>query len=167
MNPPANARVTGDAGSIPGLGRFPGRRKWQPAPVFLPGESQGRGSLVGCRLWGCTESDTTEETWQQQQQQCSLFIMSSLWHHHRIWCQETWISVLCLPLMSMGAFIKLLNFSEPQFSYLWKGNVWGNMAGCSTEPASLISCLPDCLPRLPKGEKQEKSLIRCLPYMRL
>ena len=30
------------------------RRKWQPTPVFLPGESQGRGSLVGCRLWGHT-----------------------------------------------------------------------------------------------------------------
>ena len=28
------------------------RRKWQPTPVFLPRESQGRGSLVGCRLWG-------------------------------------------------------------------------------------------------------------------
>ena len=27
------------------------RRKWQPTPVFLPGESQGWGSLVGCRLW--------------------------------------------------------------------------------------------------------------------
>ena len=38
------------------------RRKWQLTPVFLPGESQGRGSLVGCRLWGCTESDTTEVT---------------------------------------------------------------------------------------------------------
>ena len=38
------------------------RRKWQPTPVLLPGESQGRGSLVGCRLWGCTESDTTEVT---------------------------------------------------------------------------------------------------------
>ena len=38
------------------------RRKWQPTPVFLPGESQGRGSLVGCRLWGCTESDMTEAT---------------------------------------------------------------------------------------------------------
>ena len=38
------------------------RRKWQPTPVFLPGESRGRGSLVGCRLWGCTESDTTEAT---------------------------------------------------------------------------------------------------------
>ena len=33
------------------------RRKWQPTPVFLPGESQGRGSLVGCCLWGHTESD--------------------------------------------------------------------------------------------------------------
>ena len=30
--------------------------------VFLPGESQGRGSLVGCRLWGLTESDMTEAT---------------------------------------------------------------------------------------------------------
>ena len=38
------------------------RRKWQPTPVFLPGESQGRGSLVGCCLWGRTESDTTEAT---------------------------------------------------------------------------------------------------------
>ena len=38
------------------------RRKWQPTPVFLPGESQGRGSLVGCRLWGRTESDRTEVT---------------------------------------------------------------------------------------------------------
>ena len=38
------------------------RRKWQPTPVFLPGESQGQGSLVGCRLWGHTESDTTKVT---------------------------------------------------------------------------------------------------------
>ena len=35
----------------------PWRRKWQPTPVFLPGESQGPESLVGCRLWGRTESD--------------------------------------------------------------------------------------------------------------
>ena len=38
------------------------RRKWQPTPMFFPGESQGRGSLVGCHLWGCTESDMTEVT---------------------------------------------------------------------------------------------------------
>ena len=36
--------------------------QWSPTPVFLPGESQGQGSLVGCRLWGRTESDTTEVT---------------------------------------------------------------------------------------------------------
>ena len=38
------------------------RRKWQPTPVFLPGESQGQQSLVDCHLWGCTESDTTKVT---------------------------------------------------------------------------------------------------------
>ena len=43
-------------------GGIGGRRKWQPTPVFLPGESQGRGSLVGCHLWSHTESDTTEVT---------------------------------------------------------------------------------------------------------
>ena len=37
-------------------------KKWQPTPVFLPGESQGWGSLVGCCLWGRTELDTTEVT---------------------------------------------------------------------------------------------------------
>ena len=47
------------------------RRKWQPTLVFLPGESQGWQSLVGCRLWGRTELDTTEATQQQQQQQQS------------------------------------------------------------------------------------------------
>ena len=67
----------GHPGSTPGLGRSPGgehgnplfysclenpRRQWHPTPVFLPGESQGWGSLVGCHLWGCTESDTTEAT---------------------------------------------------------------------------------------------------------
>ena len=37
-------------------------KEWQPTPVFLPGESQGWGSLVGCCLWGRTESDMTEAT---------------------------------------------------------------------------------------------------------
>ena len=47
-----------------------------PTPVFLPGESQGWGSLVGCCLWGSTELDTTEVTQQQQQQQ--HWLMSEL-----------------------------------------------------------------------------------------
>ena len=37
-------------------------KEMAPTPVFSPGESQGRGSLVGCRLWGRTELDTTEAT---------------------------------------------------------------------------------------------------------
>ena len=40
----------------------PWSKKWQPIPVFLPGEFRGQRSLVGCRLWGCTESDMTEVT---------------------------------------------------------------------------------------------------------
>ena len=52
------------------------RRKWQLTPVFLPGESQGRGSLVGCHLWGRTELDTTKAT--QQQQQAGPYIYSWL-----------------------------------------------------------------------------------------
>ena len=55
------------------------RRKWQPTPVFLPGESQGRGSLVGCCLWGRTESDTTEVTQQQQRQQRVWSSLSWFW----------------------------------------------------------------------------------------
>ena len=69
----ASACNAGDLGSVSGLGRSLGeqianhssilwRKKWQPTPVFLPGESQGQRSLVGCRLWGHTESDTTEAT---------------------------------------------------------------------------------------------------------
>ena len=51
----------GDLGLIPGWGRFPWRRKWQPTPVFLPGESNGRKSLVGYSPWGRKESDMTEQ----------------------------------------------------------------------------------------------------------
>ena len=55
------------------------RRKWQPTPVFLPGESQGRWSLVGCRLWGRTELDMAEATQQQQHSDMySLFFIKEL-----------------------------------------------------------------------------------------
>ena len=40
--------------------KFLQRRKWQPTPVFLPGESHGQRSLVGYSPWGRKESDTTE-----------------------------------------------------------------------------------------------------------
>ena len=46
----------------PWVGKIPWKRERLPTPVFLPGESQGWGSVVGCRLWGRTESDMTEMT---------------------------------------------------------------------------------------------------------
>ena len=49
-------------GFDPWVGKIPWRRKWQPTPVFLPGESHGQRSLAGCSPWGCKESDMTEAT---------------------------------------------------------------------------------------------------------
>ena len=54
------------------------RRKWQPTPVFLPGESQGQESMVGWRLWGHTESDTTEVTSQHHEVAVNLLIRQHL-----------------------------------------------------------------------------------------
>ena len=56
------------------------RRNWQPTPGFLPGESQVAGSLVGCCLWGRTESNTTEATSQQQQQWLFWIFVSNTLH---------------------------------------------------------------------------------------
>ena len=50
----------GDLGLIPGLGRFPWRKAWQPTPIFLPGESQGQRSLADYSPWHCKESVMTE-----------------------------------------------------------------------------------------------------------
>ena len=44
----------------PWVGKIPWRRKWQPTPIFLPGESHGQRSLAGYSPWGQKESDTTE-----------------------------------------------------------------------------------------------------------
>ena len=57
----ASACNAGDLGWIPGSGRLPWRRKGQPTPVLLPGESHGRRSLVGYSPGGQKESDTTEQ----------------------------------------------------------------------------------------------------------
>ena len=55
------ARYVGNPGSVPELGRFPWRRKWQPTPVFLPGKLHGQRNLEGYSLWSSKESDKTEQ----------------------------------------------------------------------------------------------------------
>ena len=56
-NLPANAGDIGDVGLVPR--KIPWRKKWQPAPVFLPGKSHGQRSLAGYIPWGCKELDMT------------------------------------------------------------------------------------------------------------
>ena len=87
------------------------RRKWQPTPVFLPGESQGRGSLVGCCLWDRTESDTTEVT-----QQC-IHVNPNLPVHPTspslLWC-PTFVLCVCLSFYFTSKFAWLLLKSSRQ-----------------------------------------------------
>ena len=96
------------------------RRKWQPTPVFLPGESQGRGSLVGCRLWGRTESDTTEATYQQQQQQRGRMgrevagrFKRNLWLIHvDVWQKPTQYCKAILLQLKANKFLKIKYFTK-------------------------------------------------------
>ena len=59
-NPPANTGDLREPGAIPGMGRFPWVRAWQPIPVLLPGDFHGQRSLAGYSPWGCKESDVIE-----------------------------------------------------------------------------------------------------------
>ena len=61
IEPTSPACNTGGLGLIPGSGRFPWRRKWQPTPVFLHGESHGQRSLVGYSPWGRKELNMTQQ----------------------------------------------------------------------------------------------------------
>ena len=83
------------------------RRKWQPTRVFLPGESQGRGSLVGCHLWGRTGSDTTEAT--------SSSSSSKLYSYHARFTLELCQRACIFP--PEGIIINMcLSFSIPAFA---------------------------------------------------
>ena len=59
-NLPANDEELKKCGFDPWVRNIPWRRKWQPTPVFLPGNFHGQRSLVGYSQWGCKELDTTE-----------------------------------------------------------------------------------------------------------
>ena len=60
-NPPAMQEMHRTHGFSPWAGKIPWRKKWQPIPVFLPGELHGQRSLAGYSPWGHKESDTTEQ----------------------------------------------------------------------------------------------------------
>ena len=88
----------GDTGLIPGSGRFPWRRKWQPTPVVLPGESHGQRNLVGCTQWSPKRVGHNLATKQQQNNSC---ICSQF---------QNWLA----PLMCMDPL--LLPWRDPSFT---------------------------------------------------
>ena len=93
------------------------RRKWQPTPVFLPGESQGRGSLVGCHLWGRTESDTTEATWRQPQTLKLWFAAVQLLSHVRLFATPWTIArQALLSLTASRSLLKLMAIESVMLS---------------------------------------------------
>ena len=84
------------------------RRKWQPTPMFLPGESQGQGSLVGCRLWGRTSRTRLKRLSSSSSSSC-CYLKSF-----------TYISFLLLLLSPYKDFTQLLTvFPTLYASYLW------------------------------------------------
>ena len=89
------------------------RRKWQPTPVFLPGESQGRGSLVGCRLWGRTvRHDWSDLAAAAPILRLSPLLPTQLWFLLCIFCcRNIFWSVLVFPHWYLVC--KLYNFGMP------------------------------------------------------
>ena len=90
-NPPASTEDIGDIGLIPGSGRFPWRRKWQPAPVFLPGESHGQSSL-------CSTLHEVTKSWTWLKQ-LSMHISDIRWYSsfsfRLTWYDNLWVHPCC------------------------------------------------------------------------
>ena len=62
------------------------RRKWEPTPVFLPGESQGWGSLVGCRLWGRKSWTRLKRLSSSSSSSSKLVVLYHQWLRNRYEC---------------------------------------------------------------------------------
>ena len=108
------------------------RRQWHPTPVLLPGKSHGWRSLVGCRLWGRTELDTTEMTQQQQQHdtqtacsylpfihlsnQLSLFIYTVLKYFKLLQINSIALKFL---IDNINVITKVVKISVTQYFEVW------------------------------------------------
>ena len=129
------------------------RRKWQSTPLFLPGESQGRRSLVGCSPWGCTESDTTEATQQRGQRAWTFNHMdchSHLWRGHRqldrdfgCFCFILWVLVSSSPKQILGISSLEGGLGDSMWQYVQstKNSAWNK----GNHKCSLLLLLFFCL----------------------
>ena len=103
------------------------RKKWQPTPVFLPGESQGWGSLVGCRPWGHTESDMTEANLAAAAARRRRLVGCSPWGHEELDTTE-WLhfhfSLSCIG-EGNGNPLQCSCLENPRGSGAWWAPVYG------------------------------------------
>ena len=92
------------------------RRKWQPTPVFLPGESQGQRSLVGCSPWGRTELDMTEASWRRRRLSKWLgrvFSSTTIWKHQFFHPQPSlWSTSLAVEISFHGMIACFLGLNN-------------------------------------------------------
>ena len=133
------------------------RSNWQPTPLFLPGESQGQRSLLGCSPWGCEESDMTEwlhfhyKIKYRGYRHFSIFIYF-LWLQGKvIWRlnQNFWkSSVSSVQFLSYLTLCKTMDYSTPGFP----------VHNQLTELAHLMSI---------KSVMSSKHLILCCPHLLL
>ena len=106
----------------PGSGRFPWRRKWQPAPAFLPGESHGQRSPVGYSPGGCKESDTTERLTHTRTHTHTHTFMYTLIHRHTM--TEMQLDQNKLPARGGGGS-RLSRKHAPHIGSTWERQVPG------------------------------------------
>jgi len=123
-NLPANAGDAGD-GLDPWIRKIPWRRKWQPAPVFLPRKSHGQRSLTGNSPWGHKESDMTEQL-------STLYYRQCKWPPH--WTGQVCKTGLCLPSKAVNS----------DFGMAW---LWGTLV-----PIQTRQLLPYELEREPRDD---------------
>ena len=99
--------------------KMPWRRKGQPAPVFLPGQSQGQGSLAGYSPWGRKESDTTEHKHTQYRiHRCSVYTHAHT--HTHLYLILSWDYLKVVMITTLIMFRKMEKFSQTNVSYLFQ-----------------------------------------------
>ena len=108
-------------GFDPWIGKVPWRRKWQPTPVFFPGEFHGQRSLTGYRPWGHKESDTIERLSTAQYIKWASLVAQMVKNLPAIW--ETWVPSLGWedPLeKGMPAYSSILAWRIPMDRGAWQ-----------------------------------------------
>ena len=128
----------------PQVKNIPWRRKWQPTPVFLPGEFHGQRSLVVYSAWGCKELDTTE--WltlslsQPSGSNARWQWIHSMWHHIHNFKTRTAVLHIALGEYIYNTSVKIctysnirrsVTFQESEAETGWQRNIWVLSSVCN------------------------------------